>query len=783
MDTLNKIELLCTVRLWALVGTLLLVCTVIATGAPVVHLKASNGMYVSVRGGGNGAVAAVAGATLSWESLDVRDLNAGVLHSDDVVSFKSSGGYYLCAEGMGGGVLSANRVGEGVWERFTLVKLNGTGAIGSGDQVAVKSANGRYLTLGADNIVDVTGSAIGPAQTFLLSVAGRPQTFANPVNLAYTSEANGARNGADPQIVPFRGRYYLFASCFPGMPRGYYVSNDLVDWSFIAFSPATCVAILANGTNPPAVEIVAPGAFTDGNHIYFARSNATTIVRTNTPDSGDWQTYATGANARYDVGFFYENGRLFDLYGGNSTEMFECDPLTFKEKPGTRQRLTAPMTTPTDLARSPYGLHMGQKEYKPGNEPWRTNWNLVESLDTTRLLPIFDSYATFADLSAEEQARWKSEGKYSMDASTEGAWVTKNPANNKYYLENSGPGTYCPWYNESVYTATSITGPYTLENYATSSLKVGGFANGAAHGGTFQDFSGNWWRICTIWADSWRRFGLFPIGFDPQGRLFTQTYQGDYPIILPQTLNTPSTKSLLAGWQVLSKGRVCTASSTLSGRNVSQATDENIYTSWSAATGGTNEWFMMDLGLVHTVEAVQVNFAEQDVTPTAAAEDYHAYRLRVSLDGNNWTLLSDKSANTTAVAHDYTAFSAPVQARYLKIENVHMAKRGKFALRDLRVFGRGTASLPPPVANFTAKRRASDTRHVTFTWTPVSGAKGYIINYGVAADALHLPIQYQNPGAGQLTVSCLNRNNARYFYRIDSYNENGVTRGGVISDP
>jgi hypothetical protein len=221
----------------------------------------------------------------------------------------------------------------------------------------------------------------------------------------------------------------------------------------------------------------------------------------------------------------------------------------------------------------------------------------------------------------------------------------------------------------------------------------------------------------------------------------------------------------------------------LNGHGVALASDENIHTWWSASTGGSSEWFMMDLGSVQTVQAVQINFAEQDVAPTAATEDYHAYRLLTSTDGISWSVLSDKSSNTTAVPHDYTAFSAPVQARYLKVENVHAAKLGKFALRDLRVFGKSTGAAPPQVTNFTATRRASDKRHVTFTWTPAANTKGYIINYGVAADALYLPLQYQNPTAGQLTVSCLNRNNARYYYRIDAYNENGITQGVVISDP
>jgi hypothetical protein len=231
---------------------------------------------------------------------------------------------------------------------------------------------------------------------------------------------------------------------------------------------------------------------------------------------------------------------------------------------------------------------------------------------------------------------------------------------------------------------------------------------------------------------------------------------------------------------VLSTGKACTASSTLKGHDPALASDENVRTWWSAETGNKGEWFQMDLGKLCTINAVQVNFAEQNSQNQPLAEDYTQYQLMVSPNGQNWTTMIDKSANTTAVPHDYVAFDQPLTARYLKVINVHVAKGGKFALRDLRVFGNGGGTAPTQVSGLTVTR-LEDARNVTFTWTPVPGADGYVIRYGVAPDALHLNLQYQGGGMSRLTVSCLNRD-VKYFYRIDAYNDSGVTAGMVTTN-
>jgi hypothetical protein len=75
-------------------------------------------------------------------------------------------------------------------------------------------------------------------------------------------------------------------------------------------------------------------------------------------------------------------------------------------------------------------------------------------------------------------------------------------------------------------------------------------------------------------------------------------------------------------------------------------------------------------------------------------------------------------------------------------------------------------------------KRLEDRRNATFYWQPETNADGYVIRYGVAPDALHLNLQVPGGSITNLTVSCLNRD-VKYFYRIDAYNDSGITFGKV----
>ena len=72
--------------------------------------------------------------------------------------------------------------------------------------------------------------------------ASAPKTFCNPVNLNYRfmldEEGRGIREAADPVLIRFKDRYYLFAS----KSSGYWHSTDFNDWEHV-FIPGSMMPI------------------------------------------------------------------------------------------------------------------------------------------------------------------------------------------------------------------------------------------------------------------------------------------------------------------------------------------------------------------------------------------------------------------------------------------------------------------------------------------------------------------------------------------------------------
>ena len=77
----------------------------------------------------------------------------------------------------------------------------------------------------------------------------------NPLNLNYRFQTEGIcrRETADPVIILFKDRYYLFAS----HSSGYWSSSNLKDWTFIATKTLK------------AVEVWAPAVFVYKDAVYY----------------------------------------------------------------------------------------------------------------------------------------------------------------------------------------------------------------------------------------------------------------------------------------------------------------------------------------------------------------------------------------------------------------------------------------------------------------------------------------------------------------------------------
>ncbi len=548
------------------------------------------------------------------------------------------------------------------------------------------------------------------------------KTYCNPINIdyGYTPIPNFAEWGkhratADPVIVNYKGDFYLFST----NQWGYWYSSDMLNWKFNSrkflrpWNTGTYDELCA-----PAVGIIGDTMLVFGS----TYTNKFTIWMSTNPKANEWKPLVDSFEiGGWDPAFFTDDDGRFYMYNGSSNRY----PL--------------------------YGVELNRKTMQPIGtrkemymlESWRYGWQRFgEYMDDTFLDPFI-----------------------------EGAWMTKH--NGKYYLQYGAPGTEFSGYADGVVVGTEPLGGFSAQSDPLS-FKPGGFARGAGHGATFMDNAKNYWHVSTISIsvknNFERRIGIWPAGFDKDDVMYCNTAFGDYPHYLPTQNNTEH--GAFSGWMLLNYKKSVTVSSTLAAYQPNNAVDENIKTYWSATTGNSGEWIQSDLGNVSTVNAVQINYADQDAEFLGKqTTTYHQYKMYYSIDGKKWNVLIDKSNNKTDVPHDYVELQQPVQARFIKLENIHMPT-GKFAISGLRVFGNGNGAKPEAVKQFIVLRKEKDKRSAWIKWSPVSNAWAYNIYYGTAPDKLYSCIMVHD--LNEYWFKAMDSQKA-YYFTIEAINENGVS--------
>ncbi len=554
------------------------------------------------------------------------------------------------------------------------------------------------------------------------TAVAQPRTYCNPMNLDYGyspipnfSEQGKHRTTADPVITLFKGNYYLFST----NQWGYWWSADMLRWQFVPRK-------FLKPWHKVYDELCAPATLVLGDTLLVIGSthekNFPLWMSTN-PQVDEWKeavdSFAVGA---WDPAFFAnDDGRVYVYYGSSNTY-----PI--------------------------YGQEIDRNTFLP----------LGERKDLIRL--------------HGDQYGWERFGEFNdntfLDPFIEGAWMNKH--NGKYYLQYGAPGTEFSGYGDGVYVGDQPLGLFIYQTHNPFSYKPGGFIRGAGHGATFQDTFGNWWHVATmpisVKNNFERRIGLFPAGFDADDVLYTNTAYGDYPHHMPAS-GSDHLHSNFTGWMLLNYNSPVRVSSTFGGYAPNLAVDEDIRTYWSAVSGSSGEWLESDLGSISTVHAIQVNYADQDADLLGKHEDLrHQYILHYSLDGKDWQVLVDKSRNETDVPHDYVELKPPTDARFIKVENVHVPT-GKFALSGLRVFGKGHGSKPAPVRHFMVLRGESERRNAWLKWQASDDAQGYTIYFGIAPDKLYSNVMVY--GSNEYYLKAMDKN-LPYYFQIEAFNENGI---------
>ena len=284
-----------------------------------------------------------------------------------------------------------------------------------------------------------------------------------------------------------------------------------------------------------------------------------------------------------------------------------------------------------------------------------------------------------------------------------------------------------------------------------------------------------------------RRLSLFPVSFaDAAGPggvagLRMNATLGDYPRSVAD--------GSLMGWQLLSYRKPTLASSTLedlvnnTDYGPPNAVDEDIRTWWSASSGGAGEWLTVDLGVVSTVHAVQLNFAEQGSTALGRLPVSDACRYYVEAstgDGDDWHVLPSLDRREPAVVrdapHDYVELPTPTQMRHVRITSVHVPADALFSLSGLRIFGFASAAIPPPpVGGIAVDRRADDPRHATVRWSPATDGSLvdlYLVRYGPANAESEAGLHHCFQVPGNETSAQINALSVGvgYSFTVDSVN-------------
>jgi xylan 1,4-beta-xylosidase len=568
-------------------------------------------------------------------------------------------------------------------------------------------------------------SAIGLSQ----HVVHPPKTWCNPLNIdyAYVSNADSGvaqhRSTADPAIVTIGDTFFLFAT----NQEGYWWSDNFAHWNFVKQSFKHDFS---------GNDVCAPAALALHDTILFlpcfTDRDTMPLYEIAAPPHGSWIEAVKGFPITvWDPGLFRDDDGKMYVYWGSSNVF----PIRGAQIDPSRGFKPVGVEVPLIL------LH-----------PDRNGWERFgeENTDTT------------------------------IDPYVEGAWMTKHDG--RYYLQYAAPGTEYNVYSDGVYVGDGPLGPFKLQEHNPFSSKRGGFITGAGHGSTFPDRWGNWWHVatCVAWIKHKfeRRIGIYPAGFDKEGVLYANTSFGDYPQKLAGG-KRDQTKGGWTGWVILSYKKPAKASTSIAGRGVEHAFDENIRTYWSAASSDSGEWVQVDLKRPCLVHSIQVNYADEGATLRGKVMGIcHCYRIYSSVDGRRWSVLIDKSTNTSDIPHDYVELDTPVKVRFLKLVNIHVPT-GKFAVSGFRVFGNADEAVPPKVAGLKVVRNPRDSREAEITWNNTPRAFAYNLSYGVSPEKrytdifLHDSTHYTFRG---MTVG------EEYSFSIQAVGEGGAGKAsGVVS--
>ena len=512
-------------------------------------------------------------------------------------------------------------------------------------------------------------------------IAQSPKTFCNPVNLNYRfmkiDGGEGIREAADPVVVSFKDKYYLFAS----KSSGYWYSEDFTDWKHVFITDSVL-----------PIEDYAPGLFIHKDHLYYVGSThgKGMLYRSAAPETGVWEPVKE-IWSYWDPAFYVEGDNLYMYYGCSPVDPIYAQVLDLNTLEARTEVITC-----FNSNKEEYGWERTGEHNELPRRPY------IEGAWMTAHQGKY--YLQYAAPGTE----WKSYA--------DGTYVSDSPSGPFTYMENS-PVSYKPtgFIGGAGHGCMFTVGSENYWKAVTNSISV-------RH--MFE-----------------RRVSFYPAGFDKDGYLYTDTYLGDYPMFLPTEKRQASDSfqpgwMLLSYGKTVTASSTLDG---FPAENIVDEDSRTAWVAATNNDTEWLQVDLQHLSSVNAIQVNfdEYGAKQKGFVPGV----YQSYVIYASVNGEDWYPVVDYSTKKTDTPHDYIEFEEPFKARYIKLQNKEYTVSSNLLVRDLRIFGNGLGSKPRPVNGFTVKRNEEDPCKVSLAWNEVPHAQGYIVRYGIAEDKLYSNFQ------------------------------------------
>ncbi len=478
---------------------------------------------------------------------------------------------------------------------------------------------------------------------------GESSRYCNPLPMEIGSRGNAS--GDVTVLEGYDGKYYMF--CTGG---GAWVSEDMLNWDYhyVEHVPVAPDVAKFNGK-------------------YYMSGNDTGLYVSDNPLGpyeylGDWKNTPSvedGWNGAFDTQIFVdEDNTPYLFYAGRGVSGI----YAVKLDPKDLTRFDSPATNLITF----------------NNEHW---WE-----------------------------RYGEMNEYNDVAWVEGPWIIKHKGT--YYLQYSASGTQWKTYAEGYYMSKNVLGPYTYADNNPLLRKTEGLVTGTAHGSVIEGPDGNLWQFYTIVLSNppgGRRIGMDRIVVDKDGKWTCKVT--DTPQWAPGVVVDPTAGDSGSLPVTINKMRAMNALSTFSseqeGKYASYAIDNFSGTWWEPAVEDKEPTLVVELSPatrfdvvnLFTVDGARLMFGggrRARFVPGGSMPDpaktFYKYRIEVSMDGENYTTVLDRTGEVESKDTIFEEFN-PVECRFVKLVVTDWPKdRGPLRVIEFTVFGKSTSTLPAAVA-------------------------------------------------------------------------------------